>query len=49
MTSDELEELEKQKAYWSRMGFRVVTFIDGKKANIEAAMKQIAKNHILDK
>lgn len=46
MTEDmDKNVVEKSKLYWSSIGFRVVTFIDGNK-NIHSGIKEVIKNHM---
>lgn len=43
----EIEEVEKSKLYWQSLGFRVVTFVDGRKdKDIHSGLKAVVKNHI---
>ena len=41
------EELEQVKNYWTSLGFRTVTFLDGSSSkDINEGLKAVIKNHI---
>lgn len=42
----DLEELEREKMYWKKLGFRVAVFIDGdNNKDINEGLKAVIRNH----